>query len=141
MEVPGSKPGGVKTSKNFRIFPEACGLRNGFFSRILNGEERRPTSCALIITTKNETTGPALNGLSRQCECSQQNGRHNFGASSCELCRTKVEEYMFWPVVLKPVEIPLFTYNFVETNFVEVGSLFFERLTEAHACRVSFQRT
>ena len=36
----------------------------------------------------------------------------------------------------KPVEIPLFPYNLVETNFVEVGSLFFEQLTEAHSCRV-----
>ena len=31
MEVPGSKPGGVKTSKNFRLFPGPCNLRNVFF--------------------------------------------------------------------------------------------------------------
>ena len=47
---------------------------NRVFSRNFNGEEQRPTSCALTSTAKNETKGPASNGVSRQCECSQRNG-------------------------------------------------------------------
>ena len=47
---------------------------NRGFSRNFNGEEQRPTSCALTSTAKNETKGSASNGVSRQCECSQRNG-------------------------------------------------------------------
>ena len=38
---------------------------NRFFSRNFNGEEPRPTSCALTSTAKNETKSPASNGVAR----------------------------------------------------------------------------
>ena len=55
------------------------------FSRKLNGEERRPTSGALISMTKNETAGPASNDVSRQCEFSQRNGQPTIGSSPREV--------------------------------------------------------
>ena len=47
---------------------------NRVFSRNFNGEEQRPTGSALTSTAKNDTKGPASNGVSRQCERSQRNG-------------------------------------------------------------------
>ena len=93
MEVPGLNSGNVKTSKNFRIF-RGHSTCETVFSRKLIGEERRPTSRAVTGMMENETTGPASNGVSRHCECSQRIERGTNTLSDREDYSEKGEKQM-----------------------------------------------